>query len=1093
MGANMRCEKNSLALLSSKRTKAFSKSRADEAFALPLFSDAAPSFAADSSYRSGREQRVEHHVNDVERLKQTMLRHESMFKEQLHELHRLYQVQRLLMEESKRKSSASHPHSDSPSSNSSLIYNPELSKVKEERFWEASDASKQLSFFLGQIDVNKPCEDKHYTDRLVDAMPSQKDTQRRPIIDLERPAEEHVEAEGEDEKPLMRTSLFQQVGNPKFPCANWRDSQCSFLSGRSANITMHEEKSTNTSIEFPNNSKWRSFEDCFTRHKEVPFFLSESSDSKKRLVEEANLPSSQTTSLFGVNLKQAMKSRDVQSPGVQSNLDHSRREVQSAGSDACDRSSGQMSKLPHWLLQGLQTTSATNISPISSLHPRQHQTSPYFLQKEGERSTCFDERVPSFSAQQESSDSWLRSAGGGSSLVLRAPQCKSSSGYFFAATTGNTQGFHNAEASNSANDGSAFMSSPPSIERRLGISSTSATSQASSPFITKQSSTSDTEAVSPSHLKELSLNMKSGGSPMPPPWYPQRAPSAFMPQFSKAGAENSRPSNAFLLNSPSSWASVPTHEQVQEGVFTKNAQHTGEGNMRGPACFSPSVATRPDISSKRLIFGFLPTASDLDLTLGLDLNDNESMERVQRVEDGDSLLNEQTRKHDKVGLRSEPFSNDFDLNEQSGDVMDAESQAIPTGLKHKCEGWGMPSGLKAPYLEEWQTSHNSSSLKRFPEETTTSTTTPRQESVNSFLHARHRDVQDHEQLHDAGINGRSLVGGRSSDCSGLTSCKSRSTPIPTFLKSRGDSALSGEGCQSMVTKHPSQEMLFDEASMVMVGRKQGLFSALLGSLEVCQAEGLPIEKFTSKDDDDGISKGKVEAFEAADSLLLMSFDVPSTVVEDQSTDGDEERALKWLADMIPHEDVYGIDGGIAFLTQRESTLQGSQHHLEGQGAREKTVDAFELAVLSLTPISPTSETICAQPLERCDVAEECLPPSNLRRRSLRRGRVGKDFQKEILPSIASLSRQEITEDLQIIEGLVKSATEAMARCSLSSKEDVSWSLPPLSSAKTPTKAKSLRTCKGGKQSGLLRVCSWGEATRRRRMRRQRRVCMPLGV
>lgn len=86
MGANVRCEKNSLSLLSSKRTKAFSRTRADEAFALPSFSDAAPTFTSASPNRSGRGPKVEHCSDDVERLKQTMLQHESMFKEQVSSL-----------------------------------------------------------------------------------------------------------------------------------------------------------------------------------------------------------------------------------------------------------------------------------------------------------------------------------------------------------------------------------------------------------------------------------------------------------------------------------------------------------------------------------------------------------------------------------------------------------------------------------------------------------------------------------------------------------------------------------------------------------------------------------------------------------------------------------------------------------------------------------------------------------------------------------------------------------------------------------------------------------------------------------------------
>lgn len=276
-----------------------------------------------------------------------------------------------------------------------------------------------------------------------------------------------------------------------------------------------------------------------------------------------------------------------------------------------------------------------------------------------------------------------------------------------------------------------------------------------------------------------------------------------------------------------------------------------------------------------------------------------------------------------------------------------------------------------------------------------------------------------------------------------------------------------------------------------------MFSAMLGCSHVFQgdtSEDLLIAKCTDADNGkaaaNNADKRVTEAFEAADILLHLGLDLPAAVIED-----DQERALKWLADIIPQEEISGIGAGMTDFATRESTLRASEPPLESVGFQGRELDSFELSVLRLEPINPDTEKVCTPPIERWDLAEDCSPHPNLRRRSQRRGRVGKDFQKEMLPSMASLSRQEITEDLQIIEGLVKSATEAMARCSLSPKEEVPWSLPDLSSVKTSGKAKGSRSCKAGKQNGLLRICSWGESTRRRRMRRQRSqwMCLPPGV
>ncbi|MCO5548507.1 hypothetical protein L7F22_001967 [Adiantum nelumboides] len=1003
----------------------------------------------------------------------------------------------MLMEESKRSSVTSHPHSDSPPSNSSVLQYSNSCRAKEEiRFWEASNASrstsiKQLSFLSGQIDVNKPCEDKCLVEHA-----------QRPLIDLEQPADELTAFEIEDEKPLLRNPFFQPVEKLLPPRASWQDSQCTSISGIVSSMAMHEEKTNSMCREMtPNSGKWRVFEDCFTpERKEVPFFPPGSFNSKCWVTEGSSLPLSHpipVTSLFGVNLMQETNNRDVRRPAIQSNLDYNTREPKITCSDACDKSTGQASKLPHWLLQGLQTSSVINVSPLNSGHHRQQETS-HFLQKQEEETLSFEQRVSFMCTRQERSDLWVKAGTGHPSgeNFLGTPHCKSSPGYLSDLENGNAYQLQKWPQSSGLKDGIPSLS-PPSAERRLGASLTPATMHSSSLFVPEQSLLSERDAALPFFLKEPTSNLNNSGSPVPP-WYQQGAPPLVMPLATAVGGQKQRPTIA-IGNTLNSWVNVPA---VQEDAFLKRTQGIDEIKTQGTSGFHPSVVTRPEVSSRRLIFGFMPTASDLDLTLGLDLNDDEAREGMQRVDD--SLSNEHlAQKHIKVGLRSEPVRYEFDLNEQSGQVMDAESQMIPMSSKHQfegCTGWGcgMSTGVKSPLLD-WQTSHDSSGLKAIPEETTASTGTLRPQSVASLLQTgRHGDAPEDEQLH--GIRGSGgLVGGRSSDCSGLTSCESRSTPVPVWAKGRDGSTLSGEACQSIAVGQSYQEVIFDGGSVVS-GRRKGLFSAMLGCLEAYQgntAGNVPTDKFTFKNSyapagNDKASNGNVDASEAADTLLLLSLDPPSMVSEKQYVDGDEERALKWLAESIPQDDMLHMDGDLAVVRLKQSLVRGSEHHVESIGIGEKVLDAFELAVLSLKPINPDSETTCNIPIMRCDVAEECLPPSHLRRRSLRRGRSGKDFQKEMLPTIASLSRQEVTEDLQIIEGLVKSTTEALARCSLASKEDVSWSLPALSSTNTPCKAKGFRTCKAGKHNGLLRVCSWGDSTRRRCMRRQRRVFLPLG-
>eukprot|EP00249_Psilotum_nudum_P007672 c20737_g1_i1 orf=65-364(+) len=84
MGAKMKSEKNSWVLLSSKRTKADTRTRADEAFALPSFVDATSILQKGTPQQICRDGGIWHSCQkDVEILKQTMLKHESMFREQV--------------------------------------------------------------------------------------------------------------------------------------------------------------------------------------------------------------------------------------------------------------------------------------------------------------------------------------------------------------------------------------------------------------------------------------------------------------------------------------------------------------------------------------------------------------------------------------------------------------------------------------------------------------------------------------------------------------------------------------------------------------------------------------------------------------------------------------------------------------------------------------------------------------------------------------------------------------------------------------------------------------------------------------------------
>ena len=84
------------------------------------------------------------------------------------------------------------------------------------------------------------------------------------------------------------------------------------------------------------------------------------------------------------------------------------------------------------------------------------------------------------------------------------------------------------------------------------------------------------------------------------------------------------------------------------------------------------------------------------------------------------------------------------------------------------------------------------------------------------------------------------------------------------------------------------------------------------------------------------------------------------------------------------------------------------------------VDYFEAMTLKLTE-TKVEEYCCKSNFSKEEETGASSSPSQLRKGRTRRGRQRKDFQREILPSLASLSRYEVTEDLQTIGGLMEAA------------------------------------------------------------------------
>ncbi|KAK2655478.1 hypothetical protein Ddye_008530 [Dipteronia dyeriana] len=155
------------------------------------------------------------------------------------------------------------------------------------------------------------------------------------------------------------------------------------------------------------------------------------------------------------------------------------------------------------------------------------------------------------------------------------------------------------------------------------------------------------------------------------------------------------------------------------------------------------------------------------------------------------------------------------------------------------------------------------------------------------------------------------------------------------------------------------------------------------------------------------------------------------------------------------------------------------------------LDYFEAMTLQLAETK--LEELWCMTNDQKDKKEEAMGATSLpcqpRRGQMRRVRQQrKDFQSEILPSLASLSRCEVTADLQTIEGLIEAANNSLRTDSSRTMDRYARARGGRRSYNSTSKVKETTFCSqskpqtGYKEKGKVekRVIGWGNITRRRR-------------
>ncbi|KAL4323928.1 hypothetical protein GQ457_11G022750 [Hibiscus cannabinus] len=122
---------------------------------------------------------------------------------------------------------------------------------------------------------------------------------------------------------------------------------------------------------------------------------------------------------------------------------------------------------------------------------------------------------------------------------------------------------------------------------------------------------------------------------------------------------------------------------------------------------------------------------------------------------------------------------------------------------------------------------------------------------------------------------------------------------------------------------------------------------------------------------------------------------------------------------------------------QETSNKTASNELENENKEQpqRSYDSFELMNLELPEMSAADYCVSSKPFE---VSEELTKDSGIK---LRRGRRLKDFQKDILPGMASLSRQEIREDMNILKGVLRSREYKKMRAKMVQTDGESWCKP----------------------------------------------------
>ncbi|RDX71138.1 hypothetical protein CR513_49542, partial [Mucuna pruriens] len=148
------------------------------------------------------------------------------------------------------------------------------------------------------------------------------------------------------------------------------------------------------------------------------------------------------------------------------------------------------------------------------------------------------------------------------------------------------------------------------------------------------------------------------------------------------------------------------------------------------------------------------------------------------------------------------------------------------------------------------------------------------------------------------------------------------------------------------------------------------------------------------------------AAEAIIVLSSLSFDQGDSVIVNSPSESPKVDVLSWFADVV--------------FSCKEGKCSRERDGEHNEERSSEGMDYFEAMTLNLPETK--EEDYMPKPLVPDNFKVEeitALLPTRTRKGPARRGRQRRDFQRDILPGLTSLSRHEVTEDLQTFGGLMR--------------------------------------------------------------------------